>query len=371
MENEFLASGGEWQEFLIGDIFNINTPKKKFDANKITFGGDYPYVARGDKNNGIRGYITEDVKYLNSGNTISFGQDTATMFYQENAYFTGDKIKVFALKNGKLNKLNSQFLISAMKKSFTLFSWGSSSFSEENLKQAKIQLPILNNKLAFEYMESYVRELQSERLRELQLYLKITGLSSYELTNDEINVVGGGNDRDWQLFNIVDIFDVKNTHSILSSWVVQNSGNIPYVTASESNNAISTYIDYDVEQIEKGNSIMIGGKTLIITYQEKDYFSNDSHNLALYLKNMDNPTKYIQLFFVSCLYKNLKPLYSWGNSISKKKITNDTVLLPINKNNQIDFDYMETYIKAIQKLIIKDLVLYTERELKAYEQVIG
>lgn len=168
----------------------------------------------------------------------------------------------------------------------------------------------------------------------------------------------------------MDIFDVKNTHSILSSWIVPNSGNIPYVTAGETNNAISTYIDYDMSQMEKGNSIMIGGKTLVITYQEKDYFSNDSHNLALYLKDTDKLSKHIQLFLVSCLYKSLKPLYSWGNSISKKKIANDTVLLPINKNDQIDYDYMMTFIKAVQKLIIKELVLYTERELKAYEQVI-
>ena len=172
------------------------------------------------------------------------------------------------------------------------------------------------------------------------------------------------------MFNIVDIFDVKNTHSILSSWITPNSGNIPYVTAGESNNAISTYIDYDITQVEKGNSIMIGGKTLIITYQEQDYFSNDSHNLALYSKEKNNLSKNIQLFLVSCLYKSLKPLYSWGNSISKKKISSDTVLLPIDKYGHIDYEYMENHIKAIQKLVIKDLVDFTKRELSAYQQAI-
>ena len=38
------------------------------------FGGVYPYVARGESNNGIKGYITEDINYLNDGNTISFGR---------------------------------------------------------------------------------------------------------------------------------------------------------------------------------------------------------------------------------------------------------------------------------------------------------
>lgn len=56
--------------------------------------GKYPYVVRMGSNNGQKGYIDEDEKYLNPGNTISFGQDTATMYYQETPYFTGDKIKM-------------------------------------------------------------------------------------------------------------------------------------------------------------------------------------------------------------------------------------------------------------------------------------
>lgn len=180
-----VVGGGDitWSEYRIDDVFNINTPKRKFDANKITFGGNYPYVARGDKNNGIRGYITEDIKYLNGSNTISFGQDTATMFYQENAYFTGDKIKVFSLKNGTLNKLNGQFLISTMKKSFSLFSWGSSSFSEENLKQSKIQLPTKNNQIDFEYMVTFIKAIQKLIIKDLVLYTE-RELKAYEQAID-------------------------------------------------------------------------------------------------------------------------------------------------------------------------------------------
>lgn len=172
-----------WDTYRIDEVFDVNTPKRKFDANKITFGGEYPYVARGDKNNGIRGYITEDVKYLNNGNTISFGQDTATMFYQEKAYFTGDKIKVFSLKNGDLNKLNGKFLISAMKKSFSLFSWGSSSFSEANLKQSKIQLPTKNNQIDFDYMETYIKAIQKLIIKDLVLYTE-RELKAYEQVID-------------------------------------------------------------------------------------------------------------------------------------------------------------------------------------------
>lgn len=92
-------------------MFFVNTPKKRFDANKVTIldSGKYPYVVRTSNNNGQRGYIVEDEKYLNEGNTISFGQDTATVYYQERPYFTGDKIKVLKPKFELFNKKNAPF----------------------------------------------------------------------------------------------------------------------------------------------------------------------------------------------------------------------------------------------------------------------
>ncbi|HHF6707200.1 TPA: restriction endonuclease subunit S [Haemophilus influenzae] len=179
MEEEFLASGGIFEDCKISDVFIVSTPKKKFDANKITFGGKYPYVARGDKNNGIRGYISESEEYLNNGNTSSFGQDTATIFYQKDTYFTGDKIKIFTEKSGKLNDKNAQYLLSTMKKSFSLFSWGSSSFNEDILNNTIFTLPFIKNEIAFTYMDNFITELQAERLQELQGYLQVTGLSIY------------------------------------------------------------------------------------------------------------------------------------------------------------------------------------------------
>lgn len=62
----------EWGEFQIGDLFEIKSYAKRFDANKVTLleKGKYPYVVRMSSNNGQKGYIDEDEKYLNPGNTI-------------------------------------------------------------------------------------------------------------------------------------------------------------------------------------------------------------------------------------------------------------------------------------------------------------
>ena len=185
LEREFKASGGKFEEFRIGDIFEIQTPKRKFDANKIQFGGQYPYVARGDKNNGIRGYINENTQYLNDKNTISFGQDTATMFFQRDKYFTGDKIKIFKPINFGLNSRLANYIIASMRRGFSNFAWGSSSFNVEILKDVKIILPTLGGEINFSFMEKFIEELERERVEELDAYLAVTGLRDYKLTEKE------------------------------------------------------------------------------------------------------------------------------------------------------------------------------------------
>lgn len=185
LDDDFKQAGGEWKKVELGKIFKIYSPKKRFNANNLSFGGLYPYVARGDRNNGIRGYITEDIKYLSPANSISFGQDTATMFYQKDAYFTGDKIKVFEMEKEGFNQRTAQFIISAMRKSFSNFSWGSSSFNENVLNTTLIELPYLYHEIAFSYMESYIKTLEAERIETLEAYLTVTGLKDYHLTEKD------------------------------------------------------------------------------------------------------------------------------------------------------------------------------------------
>jgi hypothetical protein len=166
---EFQNGKVKWSEFKIGDLFSINSYKKRFDANKITISETgNPYVVRTALNNGVRGYINEDEKFLNDGNTISFGQDTATMFYQEKPYFTGDKIKIVKSKGDFLNKTNAHFFISTMTKAFSSFSWGGSSFSVKIIENQKIKLLTLNNNQPdYEKMEILISAIQKNVIKDV------------------------------------------------------------------------------------------------------------------------------------------------------------------------------------------------------------
>ena len=128
--------------------------------------------------------------------------------------------------------------------------------------------------------------------------------------------------KEWKLYRICDIFYIKNAHSILWKDVEPDSGPYPYVTASESNNSVVTRISYDMSYAEEANTIMIGGKTLVVTFQEEPYFSNDSHNLVLKMKCDEYRNKYVQ-----------------------RSIQKDKIALPSTPQNKPDFAYMETYMR--------------------------
>lgn len=154
-------------------LFNIVPTKKKINANSVNFDGKHPYVARGEQNNGIRGYIDFDENYLNSGNTISFGQDTATMYYQPNPYFTGDKIQIFNLNEqyGDLDENIAMYLITALNKTFANFTWGQQSFALETIALLSVELPVTDDgNINFEYMKSYVNVVKKIAIEDVVKY---------------------------------------------------------------------------------------------------------------------------------------------------------------------------------------------------------
>ncbi len=234
-----------------------------------------------------------------------------------------------------------------------------------------ILLPVTTNgEIDFDFMETFILELEKERIHKLEAYLKTSGLFDYNLTEEEKESLKLFGSTLWREFNVFDIFNVRNTHNILSSEVEPNSGPFPYLCASAENNGVDCYVSHDETLLEKGNCIFIGGKTFVVSYQEKDFFSNDSHNLALYVKER-MPRKFDSLFLASCLKKGLGHKYTWGNSISKSKIKNDKILLPVTTNGEIDFDFMELFIRAVQKTVIKNVVLFTDEKIKATKRIVN
>lgn len=347
----------EWGEFNLEKLFGKATRGKRLkSADRIA--GDLPFVTAGEANEGISAFI---------GNSVTvFSENTTTidMFgsakYRSYEYGADDHIAV--IHTEKLTRGASIFITSAIhKSSYTgLFDYGRN-FYPKDADQLNIILPSINGKPDFDFMEKFIAELEAERIADLEAYLTITGLKDYKLTPDEQVAIDKYEYLEFSEFDVTNIFTVKNTRNILSRDIIENSGKTPYLCASQNNNSVSSYISYDTNYLDKGNCIFIGGKTFVVTYQENDFFSNDSHNLTLSLKKEEQKSKLNQIYLATCVIKSLGHKYSWGDSISKTKIKKDAVSLP-TRNGKPDYDSMNTLISAIQKLVIKDVVQYSEKK---------
>lgn len=159
----------------------------------------------------------------------------------------------------------------------------------------------------------------------------------------------------WNTYKITDIFLIKNTNWVLSRDITPDSGVYPYVTASSVNNGISTYVNVDPLLLDKGNCILIGGKTLAFSYQENDFVSNDSHNLALYLIESKYRKENVYLFLITALKASLSESYKWSDSISFRAIQKNTILLPSCADGAPDYNFMETFIDTLIQRINSDI----------------
>ena len=340
---------------------------KSLDSNAINFtDAGVNFVGRTFENNGIQGKIEKQNFEPNEPYTI-----TATVIgnykyvkFQVEPYYCSQNINKLTPKKIilKWNKKIAYYFVSNIQKFVSLYDKQQGGYKLDDIKNHVLNIPIINNKLDYEFMENFIAQIEEERIKKLEAYLEANGLKDYTLTTEEQKALDNFENIKFKEFNIIDIFDVKNAGNILSRDIIKNSGETPYLCASSENNGISSYISYNEEYLDKGNCIFIGGKTFVVSYQEKDFYSNDSHNLALYLKN-EEKNKLNQLYLATCINKGLGYKYSWGNSISSRKIQTDKISLPI-KNKQPNYKIMETLISAIQKLVIKDVVLYVEKKIE-------
>jgi Type I restriction modification DNA specificity domain len=353
-------------------LFEINTYKKRFDANKVEIleDGKFPYVVRMGSNNGQRGFINEDEMYLNEGNTISFGQDTATMFYQEKPYFTGDKIKILKSKDKRFSKKNAQFFILTMAKTFSSFSWGASSFNVKILANQIIQLPSKNGKVDFDFMESFIAALEAERIAELEAYLVATGLKDYTLTAEEEKVLAEFESIEWGKFRLGTLFEKISTKKLsfkaeeLPKEVI-GEYTLPCLTSSFKNQGLNYFVPKNDATILKNVISIPSNSDIYRAYFQSNDFTilSDAYAIRWILNGVELlPNQY--LFAVPCINKVTDlSIYSYKNKLGGWNVVqNKYIQLPI-KANAPNYALMSTLISAIQKLVIKDLVGYVEKKV--------
>ncbi len=316
--------------------------------------------------NGQKGFINEDESFLNDGNTISFGQDTATMYYQEFPYFTGDKIKIVKSKDKRFNKKNAQFFLTTMTKSFSSFSWGASSFSVKVIESQKITLPIKNGKPDFDFMDSFTTTLEAESMTNLDAYLSATGLKDYTLTDDEQQALYTFEQGklNWSEFTLGGLFNIEPTkyYRLKNDEIISKVGDIPLISNSSTDNGIMGFSN--LKALNKGNTLTCsdttsGSETMF--YQKNDFIGY-SHIQNLTPK-FESFTSNIAFMIISTCRLSTSGKYNYGSKFNRTAMRNTFIQMP-SKDNIPDYALIEILISAIKKLVIKDVVLYVTEKMQ-------
>jgi hypothetical protein len=234
------------------------------------------------------------------------------------------------------------------------------------MRKTKLQLPVKNGVIDFDFMERFIAELEAERIAELEAeriaeleaYLQAAGLKDYELTVEEERALEEFAKLEWQTFNLKNLFG-KSTRGKRLKSADRIPGSLPFVTAGEAEEGISAFIGNDVTVFSE-NTITIDmfGSAKYRNYQ----YGGDDHVAVVHTENLP---RLAAIFVTSAIHKTSHAgQFDYSKNFYAKDADELDISLPA-KDNVPDYAVMETFIAAIHKLVIRDLVRYADRKIAA------
>ena len=152
-------------------------------------------------------------------------------------------------------------------------------------------------------------------------------------------------------FNVGDIFFITNGKGITRQEIKDHPGELAAIQSAATNNGIMGFIDEDYCRernysftLEPCLTVARTGSSGYVTFQEHGCCVGDSAKLLL-LKGKKK-TKNIYLYLRTILMAN-KYRYTFARKVTEENYLNDIIELPINEDDEIDYEYMENYILQI------------------------
>lgn len=316
-----------WKEFKLVDLFQIDAGKYHYSSEYEA--GETPYVSASNLGNAIAERINLEPDF--KGNKITTGKVGCTAFYQEEDFCATSDVNVFS-PLFDMNKYVALFIVTIINFNEN-YKWGyGRQCRVGDSKEIVVKLPACKDGTPdFDFMEKYIKSIWGGSHQ-----------TSIQYSNINLSI------NKWQEFKIGDLFDeiYKAKAYVKSELDVTNNDNcIPFVSRTDINNGCDAFINDDINeyQYEKGNALIIGDTTATIYYQEYDFICGD-HIVVLRAKWLN---KYVAIFIKSIIEKE-RYKYSYGRAFKMDLIKNTIIKLPVNKNGNPDYTFMEKYIKKLQ-----------------------
>ena len=388
-----------WKKFKISELFEIRKvygkPLSEYTEGKT------PYVTGSEGNNGVVGYVSAPPEAISEGGCIAVDPIKGFAMYQPEPFvgrgFSGASINL--LYNDNLTEETAMYVCAAIEKVSKSVAAYTNLFNSDRLKNAEISLPVTTQDVPdWDYMQERIAELEQERIAELEQYLVAAGLNDYTLTEDDLKVLslsGSGRDEDGnpaahagiskrtEQFVISNVFELHKGQRLTKA--DQIPGRTPFIGSTACDNGVTGYIGQ--APIFEGNAITVSynGSVGQVFYQEKPFWASDDINV-LYLKDhlLDR-----ELFgyLGASLYKagtGFSYTFKWNiermrDTMFVLPIQTDESGTPVIDEAKVyhpdgyvpDWEYMAAYIRAMEKLVIRDVVDYKDEFIRQHKLAVA
>ncbi len=385
----------KWGEFRLVDLFEASNGDFDIQKRHINHKGEFVITA-GLSNNGVLGQSDIKAKVFES-HTITIDM-FGCAFYRSFAYKMVTHARVFSLKpKFEINHKIGLFLS-------TLFFGYPKKFGYENMcswakiKNDKVILPLKPTANAqtldgidFDFMETFIAELEQCRLAELEAYLKATGLSNTTLSSDEENALnvfnnnnsggGGGNTPrglTWQSFKLGDLFEIEKTLSFNKDALTQGQ-DYDYITRTSQNQGVLQTTGFvNAENLNPPFTWSLGLLQMDFFYRKKSWYAGQFMRKITPKTEIENKiNSRIAHYFTTLLNALKRPLLSVLVRDIDKTFREQKIQLPLKPTantqtlNDIDFNFMHTFINALMKQTIQGVAQYCGAKIQATKEIIS
>lgn len=365
-----------YKEFKIGQLFTAQTGDTDLQQKDINGEGTY-FINSGIEGLGIKGKTDREAKIFN--------ENTITVDFWGNAYYRDFKYKmathnhVFSLSGSVIrNRSVGLYLVSTMSYMRKLFSYNNMG-TWSKIKELYITLPISQSgDIDFAYMESRIREMEESRIREMDAYLKVSGFENCELTEEEQNAIDSVNNIRLQGFAIGDLYDKvelsKNPFDKRkdSRQIPDSKYCIPLVNAKHGDNGIMYYGDKTVfESIDMTIDIVQNGAIATGDVYPQPQSTGVLWDAYLIRAIHHQDTTETLMYISAAIKKSIKRKYTYDNKAYWDQVKKETIDLPITPSGEVDYHFMETYIRAIEKLTIQRVNDWRAKEISASNAIVN
>lgn len=373
--------------FKVGELFDIHptTAYKMQNSELFASDGTTPVLSNSSVDNGIGGYC--GLVPTERGGIITFSDTTTgadTMFYQSSPFIGYPHVQgMYPYQSDRWNEKCCLYVISCIRKSAGNGWSYAVKFNRTLVKELPIELPVIEssdpdheytvNDIDWQYMQERIAELERDRIAELDAYLKVTGLDDYTLTDEDKKILSNVTQHEFKEFKVKDVLNVEQSKSVIAKANL-TEGDIPYVTRTVSDNGYMGTCG-NKDKVNKGNCITIGAETGVAFYQPNDFVAGNK----VYRLSREGLDMKEYLFLASVLNMQTKN-YSYSNARIPEKIKAEKIFLPIIENSDpnheytvddIDWQDMERYIRAMEKVVIADVVKYKDRVIDETRKLVS